>query len=475
MSGMTFNGIRKPYVTVLRGRKRPSWAPIKRNILTIPGMAGGLLESTDILPRPEDVPILIKGNDMADLQKIKEDLAAWLITDQPAPLIFDDEPDRIYNAMIDGSIDLEEIIYYGQGVLNFICPDPYKYGPEKQANFQSSSTVNVSGSAKTFPNIKVNITKDTTFVAVSNGEKLNLIGNPTKQEETPYSPESTVLTTTGNNLTGWTNSSATSIEGFTQLGTLKANGDFYTDDYGVLTPGWHGPAMKTSLGQSLQDFRLDVGFNMAKTGNNQAGGLEVSLLSASSTCVAKVGMTKHYGGLDQLYAKVRAGTSLNGYDVIAENQARSLNSIQGIFRVIRKGNVWTAQLFYYSNYSKSYQLGFQNSWIDSENKIGAAVTQVQVALMQRGEFPVVNQRVSDINVFKINSPIAGQVSIIAKAGDVIEFDHTTDNILKNGIPFLKEKVFIGEYFSLSPGVNAILAEPADSISSTEVRWRDRWR
>ena len=46
---------------------------------------------------------------MTDLQKLKEDLADWLYTEQPAELIFDDELDRAYLALIDGSVDLDEM------------------------------------------------------------------------------------------------------------------------------------------------------------------------------------------------------------------------------------------------------------------------------------------------------------------------------------------------------------------------------
>ncbi|MED3325471.1 phage tail family protein, partial [Bacillus thuringiensis] len=103
----TFNKIRKDYVQMLVGRKRPSWAPIKRRLVRVPHRAGALFLNTETEERRIDVPLVIKAKkDMADLQKIKEDLADWLYTEQPAELIFDDELDRTYLAFIDGSVDL---------------------------------------------------------------------------------------------------------------------------------------------------------------------------------------------------------------------------------------------------------------------------------------------------------------------------------------------------------------------------------
>ncbi|MEQ3562544.1 distal tail protein Dit [Bacillus thuringiensis] len=50
-------------------------------------------------------------------KKVKEDLADWLYTEQPAELVFDDELDRTYLALIDGSVDLDEIVNRGKGLL----------------------------------------------------------------------------------------------------------------------------------------------------------------------------------------------------------------------------------------------------------------------------------------------------------------------------------------------------------------------
>ncbi|RKO63663.1 distal tail protein Dit [Caldibacillus debilis] len=129
MLSFSFNGIRKDYVHMLRGRKRPPWPSLTRNILTVPGRPGGYLQGTEIQPRIIEIPIVIEGQNIGDLQKLKEDLASWLVTDEPKELVFDDEPDRTYYAVVDETIDFDEIAYLGQGTIRFLCPDPYKYGP----------------------------------------------------------------------------------------------------------------------------------------------------------------------------------------------------------------------------------------------------------------------------------------------------------------------------------------------------------
>jgi predicted phage tail component-like protein len=156
MISFTFNNERRDYIAVLQGRKRPPWSPIKRSILAVPGVPGGFLQSTDIDVRTIEVPVFIKGENLTHLQRLKEDLAAWLVTDRPAPLVFDDDPDRTYYAVVDDTVGFDEIIKFGSGTIKFICPDPYVYGKEQTTNATvttSGQSVNVSntGSAKTYP------------------------------------------------------------------------------------------------------------------------------------------------------------------------------------------------------------------------------------------------------------------------------------------------------------------------------------
>lgn len=473
MSKLTFRGIQKDYLTVLLGTKRPPWAKIKRNVLTLSKRPGGLLEDTDTEPRIIDVPVIIQAESFLGLQKIKEDLADWLITENPEELVFEDEPDRTYMAIVDGNLDLDEFVDRGQGVITFLCLDPFKYGTEKQVNFLNAGSFIVDGTVDALPIIEVTLKADTTYVAISNGEEINMIGNPVKQDETPFEPETPILIYGANNLTGWTNSSAVSIEGAEQSGVLKTDGNnLYTDNYGT-GAGWHGPAMKTSLSSALQDFRVDVGFNMKTTGYNQAGGMTVNLLDANSIIVGTIAMTKHFAGIDAYYGRVRAGNSADGHDVLQENWASYSKGFDGVMRLWRRGDVWTAQVFYRVN--GVFLPPVTHSWTDTNEISSAPITQVQARLLQRAAFPVAEQKIGDIKVYRLNDAAVGQVPIIAKAGDLVEFNHQNDIIRVNGEDITKEKAFIGEYFPLKPGQNTIIVEPMDSIENVKVGWRDQWR
>lgn len=466
-----FNGIRKEYLNVL-SRRKTYWAPVKRNFIYIPGRPGALVSDTVTDVRVEEVHVEISTESEQELRNAAEDLSAWLITEEPGKLIFDDEPDRMYYAVVEGGFDPDEIVSKGYGTITFIYPNSYKYGiEEKEVTFESSASFDVEGTVETEPVIEVTLNGDTEYVAVSNGTDINMVGFPAKQEETPTQWQTPIFITSGQTLTGWTTSAEPSLGGVPIGGELKANGDrFYADDYGYNPYQWHGPAMKTSLSETIQDFQFDVGFRMRKTGNNQCGAIRVSLLDASSVSVCNIEMTKHYGGVDTLYPQVLARSNV----VLPESH--QVNSyFGGVIRVFRQGNRFTAFMWHIRDGDGVWVKLAETNWIDTSNVAAAKVTQVQIRLLQRADFPVCEQWIDDIQVYRLNDLGTNQVPIIGKAGDKVVFDHRNDNILRNGESIIDEKAFIGNYFELQPGRNNIAVEPADKIQSVKVRWRDKWR
>ncbi|MEV5038867.1 phage tail family protein [Peribacillus frigoritolerans] len=177
MKNFTFNGISKPYLSALKGSNRQPWAPIEWTFQEVPKRPGALPVKKNTGVRALPLPVFLKADSIEDLQKVKEDLAEWLIHDEPKPLIFDDEPDRIYYAVVDGSFDPDEILKWGQGVIPFICPDPYKYGEEESLILDDSPIRNV-GTLKANPVFSIKFMANITNYTVSVNEKtLKVIWN----------------------------------------------------------------------------------------------------------------------------------------------------------------------------------------------------------------------------------------------------------------------------------------------------------
>src|SRR5690606_19483612 len=168
-------------------------------------MTGAHLSQTDTQVRVISVPVFLLADDMSDLQKIKEDMAEWLIHYEPKPLVFKDEPDRTYYAVVDGSLDLDELVRWGEGVITFICPDPYKYGPEKvYQTDQETFVVENNGTAETEPIIELTATEKATFAMISNEiEEYNLIGTPADDDVVVVDEKTSVLYENGSTINTW--------------------------------------------------------------------------------------------------------------------------------------------------------------------------------------------------------------------------------------------------------------------------------
>lgn len=467
----TFDGIKKDYLVC--GKKgRSAFAPITRNLIAVSGLPGSLLESTTTEIRTIEIPVVIVGKDRFEVRKLEEDLSKWLIHDEPKELIFDDEPDRVYYALVDGSIDIEDVANFGRGTLRFICPDPYKYGAEKEVTFESSASFDVEGTVETEPVIEVELKDKTTFLAVSNGNQLNMIGQYANVDQQVYERETRVFWDQLGSLVGWTNS--TSVEdSISSGGQMETNGhEFFVTDYGS-GGAWHGPAVKTSIGETVQDFRCDVLLTQFG-GNWQLGGVEVALLDVNNQFVAKMQMFKRSELSPAITATLRAGTISNGFDIINSygSYLDTWKDFEGMLRIGRIGNEWFAYVTRIDA-DGNHDAEMYRTWKDTYNIANTPIAQVQVQIVRYGEYDPTFQRLKDIKIFRYNQQEG--IPYVVTADDKVVFDHQKDNILKNGESIIKEKAFIGSYFKLQPGRNNIAVEPADKIQSVKVRYRPKWR
>ncbi|PGA19314.1 phage tail protein, partial [Bacillus thuringiensis] len=294
----TFNNIRKDYIQMLVGRKRPSWAPIKRNLVRAPHRPGAFFINTETQERRIDVPIVIKAKkDIADLQKVKEDLAAWLVTEQPSELIFDDELDRAYLALIDGSFDAEELVNRGKGIITFICAMPYKLGPNRKIDLKlegSRLITNIlnNGSEYSDANFKIKVENPSTFIDISRKKEEETqhfrMGYPVSVEERTVEKEQLVMHDEMKTMVGWTQNGPNTDEG-ENTGTLKSDGDrFVIDNFGAGSK-WHGGVARKSLKEPLQDFTIEAIVECWNQNSaHSMGRVEIYLLDVNSDVIAKL-------------------------------------------------------------------------------------------------------------------------------------------------------------------------------------------
>ncbi|MED2309990.1 phage tail family protein [Bacillus thuringiensis] len=487
----TFNKIRKDYVQMLVGRKRPSWAPVKRNLVRVPHHAGALFLNTETEERRIDVPLVIKAKkDMADLQKVKEDLADWLYTEQPAELVFDDELDRTYLALIDGSVDLDEIINRGKGVITFVCPMPYKLGKQNTHTFSQKGATEVKtsfinqGNIEAPPIIEIEAQKPSTFLDVWFGEgpynrDYFRIGYPLKTEQLPVERNQRIIWDEMATTVGW--SKVSSMEDGEPVGEMKSDKyQFYCSDFGTGTgKGWHGAAVKKSIpGGPVEDFIMQAYVTCKSKKINEMGRVEIAILDENSKVLSKIAMNDLYWQAEQNF-----GTMVIGYDnkpgkigLIYESgdYPNTWNQYFGRLWIARTGNVWEAYISKFLPGTERDDSERFARWTDENNYHMEKAAQIQISIMQWQDVPPVEaMSVSDLKFWKVNLNTKNDPPYIFDAGDKIIIDTEKSLVTINGKNAINIKDIFSNFPTVIRGENLIEIMPPD-VKAT-VSYRERYR
>jgi len=409
---------------------------------------------------------------------MEEDLAGWLYTDKESELIFSEDPERVYFAMIDESLNLEQIIKRGVGVITFVCLDPFKYGPEKPASFPSDAvTLTNEGTAEADPIFEMTVLEPVTFAMIQNQDgEYQMIGRPAAVDESTFEKETLIMHQTMSTLTGW--AQGTFVDNGYIAGEMATDGGaFIASAYGnELSPrAWQGPSRKTSLSETLQDFQADILVEQLNT-LGQTGMIEIYFLDASNNTVAKIGIEDIWQSRSKIQGKFQLGNLDNRESIYVEPHQwdNGWNDFNGIIRVVREGNLWRPYWAKIEADGTHVWRANNHKYVDVEGNYSAPIAQVQVSIRKWPLTDNITQKVKDIKVYKINDPADDQIPYVAYEDDVITFDHKNDEILVNGESRTDLKAFGGQYFKLAKGINQLVVQPSDSFE-TSVRYRDRYR
>ncbi|MDA1958511.1 phage tail family protein [Bacillus cereus group sp. BcHK10] len=494
----TFNNVRKDYVQMLVGRKRPTWAPIKRKLLKVPHRPGAYFINTETEERRIDVPIFISAKkDIADLQRLKEDLADWLYTETPAELIFDDELDRTYLAFIDGALDLDEIVNKGRGVISFLCPMPYKLGATKTSEFvqnwstETTAYVENKGSVEAPPIIEITVKKPSTFLDVWFGEYPNgrdyfRIGSTLSINDNPVQEDERVLWNEMNNIVGWTDAG--------QIGNMKSTGRFKVneDKFAFEVGEWGdqknseltGPIWKRSIpGGPLTDFKAEVFVTLIAKNYWEMGRVSMFLLDEQGDIVADVNMNDLYWTAKQTRAFARIG------DVSQPNNTRKLfdsggsgntafNDFYGRMAIARRGKKWSVYFARFRDGTEIDDYKAVDFFTDDEKNpmtvTGRRVAQIAIGIQRWGTSDPTNlMRIDDLKVWKINKVSDGSKPYLVDTGDKVVIDTERSLVTINGKNAINIKDIFSEFPTIIRGHNRIDIMPPDVTA--KISFRERYR
>jgi predicted phage tail component-like protein len=486
LRSFTFNGERKNNIFILKGKKFPVLAPKSHQLLEVPKRPGALLMSTSTKIREIELPIAIKNENSVPFPKLKEEIAQWLSgTEEPSPLILDEDPDRTYFALLDNIEPLEEINKtIATTIIRFICPDPYKYSGEKSIYMPSKSSPSVYdienlGNLDTHPVVKVNVKKDLHFFSLITDDDYFQIGADIPVDKNSFNTNELILNDSMSSMTGW--GQAGYVDNGYLAGEIRSDGSgLYPHLFGdgIFPAKWQGPSMKKSIGSPLQDFRMDVMVELFNKGY-KTGMLEVYLLNSSNQTVAKIGIEDYFQTIEKIRAKVRIGAVEDDNWILSQGADKDdyWNNFKGILRLSRIGKHWTAYISTINSKGMhTYPLGSKGNigYFDTEGLYQDPVTQVQIAFRMYPGTTRAEMKVNDLKIFKITKPPSiDDIPIFAKQGDVLEIDHYQNTIKKNGELLLGYKDFRSNFFTLKTGKNPITMLPSDAGDVT-LSFRERY-
>ncbi|MBL3753692.1 phage tail family protein [Bacillus cereus group sp. TH43LC] len=493
MSSFSFNGERKNYIHIERGWKRPIWAPLRRNFLSVPSYPGARLLNTQTEMRVFSVPVGIIAPPGIDMNMLSEDLANWLITDQPKELIFDTEPDRTYFAVVDEDFNADEFIDIGQGNLKFICPMPYKLGKVQTHPFVQSWSTEITsyftnkGSVEAPALIEMTVKKPSTFLDVWFGKYPSernyfRIGYPLTVEETTVQERERVLWDEMASPIGWTPVTG-QVEEMKGTGTFKSRNGYalYCEDYGQ-EKGLHGAIAKKNIpGGPLQDFEMETWVTLKSKSIGEMGRVEVLLLDDASNIVARINMSDLYWDAEITKAYMRignAGTPNSIRKLVDTSGAHpnTFNQFYGRLRIARRGKEWSVYVARFKDSTEIDDASLPVKWIDevgnpmTERKIA----QVMIAVCKwDNNQPVDVMQIDDLKIWKLNKVPSNTKPYIFDAGDKVIIDTERSLVTINGENAINLKEIFSNFPIVIRGENRIDIMPPD-VNAT-ISYRERYR
>ncbi|EOO41651.1 hypothetical protein IIU_00390 [Bacillus cereus VD133] len=487
MSSFTFNNIRKDFIQIEKGWKRPAWAPLKRKFLSVPGYPGARLLTTETEMRVLPVPVGIIVPDGSDLETLKEEIAEWLITEKPVELVFDVTPDRTYLAVIDEDFDPEDFVTLGKGTLNFVCPMPYKLGPTKTVEFEMDgrgliANVQNKGSVESNPIIEVEVKNPSTFLDVWNGNNYFRIGWPLSVNQIPVERNQRVMWDEMSTTVGWTD--VPSAE------DMVGGGAFKVDAGSRLVPvylgetnikGWHGCIAKKNIPQGpLQDFIMQAYVGVRSSHPDQMGRVEIGLLDENSDYVARISMNDVHWQAEQNtgFAKLGNKKKPNSERVLINEPGDHLttwNQYRGRLWLARTGNRWEAYISKFLwNTEKDDSERFV-VWEDENNMNMDKVAQVQISISQFSDnMFCTDMSIDDLKIWKVNMNTQDNPPYIFDVGDKVVIDTERSLVSINGKKAINLKDIFSDYPVVNKGLNNLEIMPSD-VGIAKITYRERFR
>lgn len=485
----TFNGVTSLSMglRVDDNFRRDILMPLKQVTQSVPGRDGDYLMKQDRGIRTYPVPVTLVGTSPEDAQAKVRLLAQWLIWPDPAALIFSDEPDKVYYAVLNGNSPLDRLILARQTTLEFVILDPYAYGTEHTNSLSlGNNTIVHDGNAVAYPHMAFALDNPASFIRISHVEqgKFVTVGTVDDVEQTTENPRTTQLLDGCGTITGvWeVNPSGHTVDNGIMAGLMATDGNKFSP---LIAGGgfgsgstWHGPLLHRHLANPATDFEVTVKFGFdCRTG--KTGRIELYLLDDTGTHIGKLEM------VDSSTSAVRsqfvgcAGTGTGAYNALKTSPYwTNMVTNMGIMTVKRVGKLWSWTIGSYNAAKKIMTSRWSWSWTDATGAFDADLDSVDLHIAKYGSGSnIATLWVTTIQVDEINTPSSDTApQNIFEAGVDIDINMATGSVSYDGQPYMKHLDITSQFFGYDPGNNTIEVATVDGVGLTSATstHTDRW-
>ncbi|WDL96411.1 distal tail protein Dit [Alicyclobacillus sp. ALC3] len=229
--GFSYNGQHSSAFGIYAKKTTQSITPaLLAQATSVPRRPGEWYFRTDIAERWIPVDIAYIASDLASFRPDTRAIAAWLSpVNGLQPLIFDNEPDKTYYAVMDDGMgtgagtqatDIAQIATLGTGKIIFRCSDPFAYAQSQSsaAFINDIASPSIQGTYETYPVITLSLTGAATSIKITHSSGAFALVN--------YSFAA------GDTLTVDCTRALVTINGATNMQALDI-----TSDFPALTPG----------------------------------------------------------------------------------------------------------------------------------------------------------------------------------------------------------------------------------------------
>ena len=173
MRDVIYDGVRLNDFMVVKDIKESLLPNVENVTLRMNKNVGLKFVNQELGSRVFAIDVEILSDSQQDKQEKIDRLAPLLFTNEEKDLILDNS--RRYKAVVDGSSNINNLMYDGLLTLNFVAYDPIAYGEEISLNIGSGDELYNPGNYKTRPVIQVLASAAPVEIRLKNGEEYDYI------------------------------------------------------------------------------------------------------------------------------------------------------------------------------------------------------------------------------------------------------------------------------------------------------------